>query len=94
MPSRRDSRKDCVCVPPREWDRASAVECRWHTCVWFICPRCGRRQGGWGAVGCRCERYIRWIYHPAMKPQFYRPEEKGTPVKPSLRRPAQWRKLR
>ena len=91
MPNRRDSRKNCTCLLNAEWDRASARECCWRECVWFICPRCGRRQGGWGTVGCKCERYIRWIKHPGMEPQFYREEGEGTPVKPSLRKPARWR---
>lgn len=52
-------------------------------------------------MGCKCEQYIRWIRYPAMAEQYspvtFSPvtfEKVRTPVKPSLRKPARWRKLR
>jgi hypothetical protein len=54
--------------------------CRYGYCTEFRCPDCSGYLGGWGPVGCRCDGYIRWMWHPDMAPAL-----DHAPVKPSRR---------
>lgn len=74
----RRKRVFCRCQPPKRMDTPGVVEttCRWG-CAEFRCHRCQGYLGGWGAVGCRCQGYLRWVGNwdmaPALAPEAVKP---------------------
>lgn len=52
--------------------------CRYNNCIEWHCKECGACLGGFGLAGCKCDGYIRELFHRDM-----RREEHPVPVKPS-----------
>jgi hypothetical protein len=70
----------CRCKPRNEFspDIVYTTWCRWGRCSEWRCIGCDATLGGFGPMGCKCDGYIRELFHKDMMR-----EEHPVPVKPS-----------
>jgi hypothetical protein len=71
----------CICRPPVALADAERRPCRYGRCTEWRCPRCGANLGGFGAMGCKCDGYVRELFFPDMCQR-----EACVAVKPSILR--------
>ena len=76
--NRRD-RKWCRCGTPIP-QTTRRQPCRYGYCTEWRCKQCGKLRLSAGPVGCKCEGYMRWLWHPGMG------RKTPVPLKPSSRK--------
>ena len=71
MRERAKRLRSCRCWPPRAWPDYQ-VPCHWGHCTEFRCVACKKLRFSAGPVGCKCDGYVRWLFHPGMHNSYTR----------------------